>query len=91
MNNLILCSNNDEVSVITLPISTNDTNVITRQIKTSNKIEQIRVLYESNTRSMLSIKTENSETQIYQFNKKETTTEWDFTELNLKMKSNAFS
>jgi hypothetical protein len=90
MNNLILCSNNDEISIITLPTSTNDTNVITRQIKTSNKIEQIRVLYESNTRSMLLIKTENSETQIYQFNKKETTTEWDFTELNLKMKSNAF-
>ena len=90
MNNLILCSNNDEISIITIPTTTNDTNVITRQIKISNKIEQIHVLYESNTRSILSIKTENSETKIYQFNKKETTTEWDFTELDIQIKSNAF-
>jgi hypothetical protein len=90
MNNLILCSNNDELSIITIPTSPNDTNVNTRQIRTANKIEQIRVLYESNTRSMLSIKTENSETKIYQFNKKETTTEWDFNELNLQIKSNGF-
>jgi hypothetical protein len=55
MNNLILCSNNDELSVVTIPTTINDTNVITRHIKISNKIEQIRILYESSTRSILSI------------------------------------
>jgi len=90
MNNLILCSNNDELSIVTIPTTTNDTNVITRHIKISNKIEQIRILYESTTRSILSIKTENSETKIYQFNKKESTTEWEFNELNIQIKSNGF-
>jgi hypothetical protein len=90
MNNHILCSNNEEVSVISIPTTINDTNIITRQIKLSNKIEQINVLYESNTRSILSIKTENFETKIYQFNKKETTTEWDFNELDTQLKSNGF-
>ncbi len=90
MNNLILCSNNDELSVVTIPTTINDTNVITRHIKISNKIEQIRILYESSTRSILSIKTENSETKIYQFNKKESTTEWEFNELNIQIKSNGF-
>jgi hypothetical protein len=56
----------------------------------SNKIEQINILYESNTRSILSIKTENFETKIYQLNKKETTTEWDNYELDIQIKSNAF-
>lgn len=90
MNNHILCSNNDELSIITIPIINNDTNVLTRQIKILNKIEKIHVLYESNTRSILSIKTENFQTIIYQFNKKETTTEWDFNELNIQIKSNGF-
>jgi hypothetical protein len=90
MNNHILCSTNDELSIITIPTTMNDTNVITRQIKFSNKIEQIHVLYESNIHSILSIKLENSETKIYQFNKKETTTEWNFNELDIQIKSNGF-
>jgi hypothetical protein len=90
MNNQILCSNNNELSIITIPITINDTNIVTRQIKFSNKIEQINILYESNTRSILSIKTENFETKIYQFNKKETTTDWDYNELDIQIKSNGF-
>jgi hypothetical protein len=90
MNNLILCSNNDEIDVFTIPTVVNDSNVVKRHIKISNKIEQIRVLYESNTRSILSVKSENSETKIYQFNAKETTSEWDFNELNIQIKSNGF-
>ncbi len=90
MNNHILCINNDELSIITIPITIDDTNIITRQIKFSNKIEQINILYESNTQSILSIKLENFETKIYQFNKKETTTEWNYNELDIQIKSNAF-
>jgi len=91
MNNQILCSNHNELSIIIIPITINDTNIVTRQIKFSNKIEQINILYESNTRSILSIKRENFETNIYQFNKKETTTtDWDYNELDIQIKSNGF-
>ncbi|CAF0717369.1 unnamed protein product [Adineta steineri] len=90
MNNLILCSNNEELSIITIPTTTDDTNVKTRHIKASSKIEQIRILYESTTRSVILIKSDNGETKIYQFNKKESTSEWDFNELNIQMKSNSF-
>ncbi|UJR35326.1 hypothetical protein I4U23_028087 [Adineta vaga] len=90
MNNHILCSNNDELSIITIPTTTGDKNIINRSIKFSNKIEQIRVLYESNTRSVVSIKTDNDETKVYQFDKKESSIEWNFNELNLQIKSNAF-
>ena len=90
MNNHLLCLNNNELSIITIPITINDINIQTRQIKFSNKIEQINILYESTTRSILSIKTENFETKIYQFNKKETNNEWDFIELDIQIKSNGF-
>ncbi|CAF2042280.1 unnamed protein product [Rotaria magnacalcarata] len=90
MNNLILCSNNNEVLMVTIPVTMNDTNILTNQIQLSNKIEQIRVLYESNTQSILSIKMENSETKIYQFNKKDSAIEWEHHELNIQIKSNGF-
>ena len=38
MNNQIVCLNNDEISIITIPITINDTNILTRQIKFLNKI-----------------------------------------------------
>ncbi|CAF3706497.1 unnamed protein product [Rotaria socialis] len=90
MNNLILCSNNNEVLMVTIPVTMNDTNILTNQIQLSNKIERIRVLYESNTQSILSIKMENSETKIYHFNKKDSTIEWQHHELNIQIKSNGF-
>ncbi|CAM2700835.1 unnamed protein product [Rotaria socialis] len=90
MNNLILCSNNNEVLMVTVPVTMNDTNILTNQIQLSNKIERIRVLYESNTQSILSIKMENSETKIYHFNKKDSTIEWQHHELNIQIKSNGF-
>ncbi|CAF4533139.1 unnamed protein product, partial [Rotaria sp. Silwood1] len=89
-NNLIVCSNNNELSIITIPTTMDDTNIITSNLKVPNKIEQVRVLYESNTNTILSIKMENLETKIYQFNKKESTTEWEFHELNIQIKSNGF-
>ncbi|CAF3678394.1 unnamed protein product [Rotaria socialis] len=90
MNNLILCSNNNEVLMVTIPVTMNDTNILTNQIQLSNKIERIRVLYESNTQSILSIKMENSETKIYHFNKKDSTIEWQHHELNIQIKSHGF-
>ncbi|CAF1123636.1 unnamed protein product [Adineta ricciae] len=90
MNNIILCANNAELSMITIPTTTDDTNINTRQIQFSNPIEQIRVLYESSTRSIVSIKTDNGETKVYQFNKKDSTNEWSHHELNVQIKSNAF-
>lgn len=90
MNNLILCSNNNEVSIITIPTTINDANIITNQIKVPNKIVQTRVLYESNTRSILSIRMENFETKIYQFTAKDSTMDWQIHELNIQLKSNGF-
>ena len=89
-NNHILCSNNHELSVVTIPTSIDDRNVKTRPIQFSDRIEQINVLFESSTRAVVSIKTENSETKIYQFDKKETATEWDIRELDVQIKSNGF-
>lgn len=90
MNNHILCSNNVELSIVTIPTTNTDANVKTRQIKFTNKIEQINILYESNARSILSIQLDDLQTKLYQFNKKESTLEWDFNELDIQIKSNGF-
>ena len=89
MNNLILCSNNDELAYYTVPVAATDAKIAHRQIKISDKIEQLRVLYESSTRGILSMKTASAETKVYQFDKKEAAaTEWTFKELNIQIKSN---
>ena len=90
MNNLILCSNNDALIYYTVPVvAAADAKIAHRQIQISDKIDQLRVLYESSTRGILSMKTASAETKVYQFDKKEpAATEWTFKELNIQIKSN---
>ena len=90
MNNLILCSNDDELSIINIPTNINDTNIRTNHIKVSHKIERVHILYESDRCSILSIRMENFETKIYQFSKNESINEWNFSELNIQIKSNGY-
>ena len=89
LNNQIICANNDELSLITIPTTINDASVRTNQIKLSNTISDIKILSESNTRSVVSVKTNDGQTKLYQFNKKEGTIEWDYKELETQTQSNS--
>lgn len=76
--------------MITIPTTINDSNVRTRTIKFSNPIEQTSILYESITRSIISIKMDNQESKIYQLNQIDSSIEWNFNELDQQIKSNGF-
>lgn len=90
-SNLITCFNQGELTVFTVPITSDDTNVLTRSIRIGSQIEQIRVLYESTTRVILSVNTDNAESKVYQLSRKESTAkEWDVNELDVQSKAHAF-
>lgn len=89
MNNQLICSNNNEISIITIPTAINDDNIRTNEIKLSNTIREIQILSESNTRSVVAVKLIDGQTKIYQFNKKEATSEWDSNELETQTQSNS--
>ena len=83
LNNLIVCSKNDELTVLTIPTSTTDGNVLSRNLKLSNRIEKIRVLIETTARSVIAVKTIDGQTKLFQLSKAElSSTEWNFAEIN---------
>lgn len=88
VNNLILCSAQDELNIVTAPISTGDATIASQNMKMAQKIEQIRVLFESPARSIVAVRMDNAETKIYELTKAEATgAEWNFKELNIPAKT----
>lgn len=88
LNNLIVCSKNDDLIVFTIPTSATDGNVASQTMKMSNKIDEVRILIENVARSVITVKMSDGQTKLFHLTKTDSTgSEWNFNELNVLGKS----
>lgn len=86
-NNLLFCSYQNELLALNIPLSADDTNIPTNRIQVSNKIDHIKILDETSTGTIISVKYDSFKTSVYQFTRKDSTNKlWDYAELNSDIK-----